>query len=282
MTVAVGVLLESGVEVDVGSAVGVGVSVSVAVGVWVNVGVAVGMGVYQGGRRRCRGQVVQAAGLNGVEARRVVRTEGGLCLIASRYALTSGSFWTPSVGVTHARAASREADAIAGYQQARALYAGPLLAGQQATHPWTGERVDGGLTLVESYHAQWRELTERRPNLLVGTDRYSEAAPLYRECLLDPRALPSRDRNLADTREAHAHVLFGCYRALADTAGLEQAFTDLLLALERDDVLGAATIPTRPTSQPLAMLEEARQELRTRTVPPPTVRAGDPPAAAGD
>ena len=213
----------------------------------------------------------------------MVRTEGGLCLL-DRDQVRSDvwEFLDAQRAGNHARAAGREADAIAAYLQARALYAGPLLDGQQATHPWTGERIDGGLTLVESYHAQWRELTERLANLLVGTGRYSEAAPLYRELLLDPRALPSRDRDLVETREAHAHALFGCYRALGDAAGLDRAFADLQLALERDDEVGAATTPTRPTSQTLALLEEARRELRTRTVSSPTGRAGDPPAAAGD
>jgi nucleoid-associated protein YgaU len=228
-------------------------------------------------------QVLQAAGLTPDEARRVVRTEGGLCLF-DRDQVRSDvwEFLDAQRAGNHARAAGREPDAIAAYQQARALYAGPLLAGQQATHPWTGERVDGGLTLVEAYHVQWRELTERLANLLAGTRTISEAASMYRELLLDPLALPSRDRDLVETREAHAHALFGCYRALADAAGLEQAFADLQLALEHDDKVGAATTPTRPTSQTRALLEEARRELRTHTGSSPSGRAGDPPAAAGD
>jgi hypothetical protein len=118
--------------------------------------------------------------------------------------------------------------------------------------------------------------------MLESADEYAEAAPLYRELLLDPHALPSRGRDLAETREAHARGVCGCYRALGDLAGLEQAFADLKLALQRDDVNGAVNTTTRPTSKTVAMFEQARQELRTRTVSTPAGRPGDPPAAAGD
>jgi hypothetical protein len=118
--------------------------------------------------------------------------------------------------------------------------------------------------------------------MLVSAGEHAEAAPLYRELLLDPHALPSRGRNLTETREAHARGVCGCYRALGDLAGLEQAFTDLKLALQRDDVNGAVNTTTRLTPETVAMFEQARQELRTRTVTNPTGRPGDPPAAAGD
>src|SRR5206468_659100 len=94
---------------------------------------------------------------------------------------------------------------------------------------------------------------------------------------LDPCALPSRERDLTETREAHARALFGCCRALEDAVGLEQAFIDLKLALERDDLDGSATSPTRPAPESLAMLDEARQDLRARTVSQPAGRSGDPP-----
>jgi hypothetical protein len=74
----------------------------------------------------------------------------------------------------------------------------------------------------------------------------------------------------------------GCYQALGDLAGLEQAFADLTLALQRDDVNGAVNTTTRPMPETVAMFEQARQALRTRTGSTPTGRPGDPPAAAGD
>jgi hypothetical protein len=228
-------------------------------------------------------QVLQATGLTAAEVRQLVRTEGGLCLL-DRDQVRSDvwEFLDAQRTGNRARAAGRTAEATYAYRHARALYVGPLLANQEATHPWVNERVNDGLTLREAYHSQWRELTERLAELLVSAGEHAEAAPLYRELLLDPHALPSRGRNLTETREAHARGLCGCYQALGDLAGLEQVVADLKLALGRDDVVGAATTPTQPTPRTLAMLEQVRQELRTRSVSTPTGRPGDPPAAVGD
>jgi sugar (pentulose or hexulose) kinase len=134
----------------------------------------------------------------------------------------------------------------------------------------------------DSYHAQWCQLTERLAELLVAAGCHAEATPLYRQLMLDLYALPSHDRDLVESREAHACALFGCYAAAGDAAGLEQAFEDLRAVLERDDVEGAAATPTRLAVHTLARLEEARQKLRARTVTPSTGRPGDPPAVAGD
>jgi len=133
---------------------------------------------------------------------------------------------------------------------------------QDATHPWVHERVADGLTLRESYHGQWRQVTERVAELLAGANQHAEAAQLYRELLLDRLALPSRGQDVAEAREAHARALFGCCRAIGDTAALEQALGDLRLALERDDLEGAAPSPTHPSATTMEALAEARQMLR--------------------
>jgi hypothetical protein len=85
-----------------------------------------------------------------------------------------------------------------------------------------------------------------------------------------------------ETREAHARALFDCYCVQGNVAELELAFEDLKQVLARDDATGAATTPSRPSPETLAMLEDVRKKLRTRAVSSPTGGAGDPPAAAGD
>jgi len=226
-------------------------------------------------------QILRSAGLSDAEARRVLRTEGGMCLL-DRVRVDVRDFLSAERAGNRAWAADRHAEAIGAYQQARALYVGPLLKGQEAGHPWLTERVDGGLTLIESYHTQWREISERLANLYERAGRHSEAAAVYRDLLVDQYALPSRDRDLTETRESHARRLFACCCELKDVRALEQAFQDLSMALERDDVDGASAIPTRPGSETLSVLAKARQELRPGTPSVSTSGSGGPPAAAGD
>jgi len=208
-------------------------------------------------------QILRSAGLSDAEARRVVRTEGGMCLL-DRVRVDVWDFLDAQREGNRAWAAGDQAAAWAAYQRARALYAGTLLDKQDATHPWIHERVADGLTLRESYHSQWRQVTERVAELLVDANHHAEAARLYRELLLDPFALPSRGKDVAEAREAHARALFGCCRAIGDTAALDQALGDLKLALERDDVEGAAPSRTHPSPATMQALAEAREMLRSQ------------------
>lgn len=127
-------------------------------------------------------QILRSAGLSDAEARHVLRTEGGMCLL-DRVRVDVRDFLSAERAGNRAWAADRHPEAIGAYQQARALYVGPLLKCQEAGHPWLTERVDGGLTLVESYHTQWREISERLANLYERAGRHSEAA-VQRHCKL--------------------------------------------------------------------------------------------------
>ena len=141
---------------------------------------------------------------------------------------------------------------------------GPLLDRQAAVHAWVHERIADGLTLGESYHSQWRELTERLAELYAAAGRHADAAALYRQLLVDPLALPSRDRDIVEAREAHARALFACCRALGDAAALERAFEDLKHAVAHDDRQGGVRTPTKLSTATIEALSAARQELRRR------------------
>ncbi len=211
--------------------------------------------------------VLQECGLGDTGARGIVRTEGGMCrLSADRVRVDGWEFLHQERTGNRARAAGRAADAIAAYRQVRAVYAGPLLHEQDATHPWVNERVEGGLTLREAYHGQYRESTERLAELLLDAGQAEEAAPLYRELLRDPYSLPSRGRDVLQVRQAHAQELFSCCQWLGDRAGLDQALEDLRAALLHDDREAGVARPSQPTAETMAVFEEVRGALSREAV----------------
>ena len=78
--------------------------------------------------------------------------------------------------------------------------------------------------------------------------QHADAAALSRELLPDPLARASRDRDIAEAREAHARALIGCCQAPGDLAGLDRALEGPGRALERHDVAAGVRARTTPAA----------------------------------
>jgi DNA-binding SARP family transcriptional activator len=99
-------------------------------------------------------QVLHSFGLPRTEARKLIRTEAGMCILDRNHVRVDvWDFLDAEHTGNRARVAGRAAEAIAAYERVEALYVGPLLHGQEAVHRWVQEGVTEGLTLTESYQA---------------------------------------------------------------------------------------------------------------------------------
>jgi len=132
-------------------------------------------------------QKAWAAVLGEDDARRLLTLDDGVVWLGTDLVTVDvHTFLAAIYDGNRARKEGRVDEAIAAYRHARALYAGPLLAGRDEDDEWLAVPVEGSLTLREAHRRQERLAAERLAELLVAVGRPAEAAPLYAELMRDP------------------------------------------------------------------------------------------------
>lgn len=111
-------------------------------------------------------------------------------------------------------------DAIAVYEQARALYRGELLARQ--AYEWVDRRERDGLTPLERYQRLYHAISCELAEIYCRRGEPARALPLYRRVLADD-----------PTAEDVARRLFRCYGELGDRPALLREYRRLKQQLRR-------------------------------------------------
>jgi nucleoid-associated protein YgaU/DNA-binding SARP family transcriptional activator len=151
----------------------------------------------------------------GLPGRLVVRDRaGGSRLDPAAVATDVAAFVRACAAAREAARAGRPEEAAAGYEAARALYRGHLLAAPG--YPWAYDPGEDGVSLDEQYRRLHREATTALAGLYEEDGGPARAAPLYEELA---RAEP--------TDAAAGQRLLRAYHRLGDRAALARAFRDL-------------------------------------------------------
>jgi DNA-binding SARP family transcriptional activator len=142
------------------------------------------------------------------------------------------------------------------YEQARGLYAGDLLGAPDARRfAWLDERAESGLTLRETFRAQFHAITIRLAQLYVDAARLDDATALYQEL------------TIADGGdESLWRALFRVLAARGDRRGLVREERRMRRALQELEGEGrgnhAAAAIAEPSEETVRELQRLREGLQ--------------------